>query len=46
MRQLSLIEGINKEEQAADVSCLDKMRENIANPKIALECQAYVQPVT
>lgn len=22
------------------------MRENIANPKIALECQAYVQPVT
>lgn len=46
MRQLSLIEGINKEEQAVGISCLDKMRENIANSKIDLECQAYVQPVT
>ncbi|MGH9994969.1 MAG: hypothetical protein ACRD4J_07025 [Nitrososphaeraceae archaeon] len=22
------------------------MRQNIANPKIALECQVYIQPVT
>jgi zinc transport system substrate-binding protein len=36
---LSPIEGINSEEQAAGISYLDKMRENIANLKIGLKCQ-------
>jgi zinc transport system substrate-binding protein len=36
---LSPIEGIDSEEQAAGIDYLDKMRENIANLKIGLECQ-------
>jgi zinc transport system substrate-binding protein len=36
---LSPIEGIDSEEQAAGIDYLDKMRENITNLKIGLECQ-------
>jgi zinc transport system substrate-binding protein len=36
---LSPIEGIEGEEQTAGIGYLDKMRENIANLKIGLECQ-------
>jgi zinc transport system substrate-binding protein len=36
---LSPIEGIKDEEQTAGIGYLDKMRENIANLKIGLECQ-------
>jgi zinc transport system substrate-binding protein len=36
---LSPIEGIDNEEQAAGIGYLDKMRENIANLKIGLQCQ-------
>lgn len=36
---LSPIEGIDSEEQAAEIGYLDKMRENVANLKIGLECQ-------
>jgi zinc transport system substrate-binding protein len=36
---LSPIEGIEPEEQAAGIGYLDKMRENIANLRIGLECQ-------
>jgi zinc transport system substrate-binding protein len=36
---LSPIEGIEDKEQAAGIGYLDKMRENIANLKIGLECQ-------
>jgi zinc transport system substrate-binding protein len=36
---LSPIEGIDAEEQAAGIDYLDKMRENIANLKIGLQCQ-------
>lgn len=35
---LSPIEGIDSEEQAAGIDYLDKMRENIANLKIGLQC--------
>jgi zinc transport system substrate-binding protein len=36
---LSPIEGIESEEQAAGIGYLDKMRENIDNLKIGLQCQ-------
>ena len=36
---LSPIEGIDSEEQAAEIGYLDKMRENIDNLKIGLQCQ-------
>ena len=36
---LSPIEGIDSKEQAAGIDYLDKMRENIANLKIGLQCQ-------
>ena len=36
---LSPIEGIDSSEQAAGTGYLDKMRENIANLKIGLQCQ-------
>jgi zinc transport system substrate-binding protein len=36
---LSPIEGIDNEGQAAGIGYLDKMRENIANLKIGLQCQ-------
>jgi zinc transport system substrate-binding protein len=36
---LSPIEGIESEEQAAGIGYLDKMRENIANLKVGLQCQ-------
>jgi zinc transport system substrate-binding protein len=36
---LSPIEGIDREEQAAGVSYMDKMRENVANLKVGLECR-------
>jgi zinc transport system substrate-binding protein len=36
---LSPIEGIKGEEQTAGIGYLNKMRENIANLKIRLECQ-------
>ncbi len=35
---LSPIEGIDSEEQAAGIGYIDKMRENLANLKIGLEC--------
>src|SRR5215217_3775725 len=35
---LSPIEGIGKEEQAADIGYIDKMKQNIANLKEGLEC--------
>jgi ABC-type Zn uptake system ZnuABC Zn-binding protein ZnuA len=36
---LSPIEGIDKEEQAADIGYIDKMKQNIANLKEGLECR-------
>jgi zinc transport system substrate-binding protein len=36
---LSPIEGIDKEEQNADVGYLDKMNENIKNLKVGLKCK-------
>jgi zinc transport system substrate-binding protein len=37
---LSPIEGVDREEQAAGIGYFDKMRENIANLEIGLECQS------
>lgn len=34
---LSPIEGIDTDEQAEEIGYLDKMEENIANPKIGLK---------
>ena len=36
---LSPIEGIDQEEQAAGIDYFDKMRENVANLKVGLECR-------
>jgi zinc transport system substrate-binding protein len=36
---LSPIEGIDQEEQALGIGYIDKMRENIANLKVGLECK-------
>lgn len=36
---LSPIEGIDKEERALDISYIDKMKENVANLKVGLECR-------
>jgi ABC-type Zn uptake system ZnuABC Zn-binding protein ZnuA len=36
---LSPIEGISREEQAADIGYIDKMKQNVANLKEGLECR-------
>lgn len=36
---LSPIEGIDKEERTLDIGYIDKMRENVANLKVGLECR-------
>lgn len=36
---VSPIEGIDKEEQAAGIGYIDKMKQNIANLKEGLECR-------
>jgi ABC-type Zn uptake system ZnuABC Zn-binding protein ZnuA len=36
---LSPIEGIDKEEHAAGIGYIDKMKQNIANLKEGLECR-------
>jgi len=36
---LSPIEGISREEQAAGIGYIDKMKQNVANLKEGLECR-------